>query len=114
MLRNAIRAQGRILTRGVATSASSAELLDIGERHVTKGLGRLVKGIMKKGEGSYVFMDDGRRLLDFTCGIGVANLGILNDILAVCGADSNAGHCHPKISKAAADQCMSIVHAQVR
>ncbi|KAF4597095.1 hypothetical protein EYR40_007545 [Pleurotus pulmonarius] len=96
MLRNAIRAQGRILTRGVATVPSSAELLDIGDRHVTKGLGRLVKGIMKKGEGSYVFMEDGRRLLDFTCGIGVANLG----------------HCHPKISKAAADQCMSIVHAQ--
>jgi hypothetical protein len=30
---------------------------------------------MVKGEGSYVVYDDGRRMLDFTCGIGVTNLG---------------------------------------
>ncbi|KAH7916583.1 acetylornithine aminotransferase [Hygrophoropsis aurantiaca] len=51
---------------------------------------------MAKGEGSYVSFEDGRRMLDFSCGIGVTNLG----------------HCHPKVSKAAADQCMNIVHAQ--
>jgi len=30
---------------------------------------------MTKGEGSWVVYDDGRRMLDFTCGIGVTNLG---------------------------------------
>jgi 4-aminobutyrate aminotransferase len=51
---------------------------------------------MVKGEGSYVQFDDGQKALDFTCGIAVTNLG----------------HCHPKVSKAAADQCMNMVHAQ--
>ncbi|KAF8955711.1 acetylornithine aminotransferase [Flammula alnicola] len=51
---------------------------------------------MMKGEGSYVVYDDGRRMLDFTCGIAVTNLG----------------HTHPKVSKAAADQCMQLVHSQ--
>ncbi|KAJ7289245.1 acetylornithine aminotransferase [Mycena rebaudengoi] len=39
---------------------------------------------------------DERKMLDFTCGIGVTNLG----------------HCHPKVSKAAADQWIEIVHVQ--
>lgn len=51
---------------------------------------------MVKGEGSYVVYDDGRKMLDFTCGIGVTNLG----------------HAHPEVSKAAADQCMKLVHSQ--
>jgi len=51
---------------------------------------------MINGKGSYVEFDDGRKMLDFTCGIGVTSMG----------------HSHPKISKAAADQCMNIVHAQ--
>ena len=57
-------------------STSADRLLQIGERHVTKGLGRLTEAIMVKGEGSYVTLHDGRRLLDFTCGIGVTNLGM--------------------------------------
>jgi len=78
--------------------ASSAEsLLNIGANHVTKGVGRLTEAIMTKGEGSYLTLHDGRRMLDFTCGIGVTNLG----------------HCHPKVSKAAADQCMNLVHGQI-
>ena len=48
-----------------------------GVKHVTKGLGRITEGIMTKGEGSYVEYDDGRRMLDFTCGIGVTSLGEL-------------------------------------
>ena len=51
------------------------ELHDFGVRHVTKGLGRITNGIMVKGDGSYVEYDDGKRMLDFTCGIGVTNLG---------------------------------------
>ena len=52
---------------------------------------------MTKGDGSYVDYSDGRRFLDFTCGIGVTNLG----------------HAHPKVSGAAAEQCMNLVHSQV-
>ena len=48
-----------------------------GVKHVTKGLGRITEGIMTKGDGSYVEYDDGRRMLDFTCGIGVTSLGKL-------------------------------------
>ena len=65
-------------SRGLATDAVSAEnLYAFGVKHVTKGLGRITEGIMTKGEGSYVVYDDGRRVLDFTCGIGVTNLGKL-------------------------------------
>jgi len=60
----------------MATDAISADnLYAFGVKHVTKGLGRITEGIMTKGEGSYVVYDDGRRMLDFTCGIGVTNLG---------------------------------------
>ena len=64
-------------SRGLATdTAISAENLHaFGVKHVTKGVGRITEGIMTKGEGSYVEYDDGRRMLDFTCGIGVTNLG---------------------------------------
>ncbi|KAI0762114.1 pyridoxal phosphate-dependent transferase [Trametes elegans] len=80
----------------MSTAQSHASLVEFGQKHVTKGLGRIVDAVITKGEGSYVTLGDGRQLLDFTCGIGVTNLG----------------HCHPKISKAAADQCMNLVHGQ--
>ncbi|KAF5379854.1 hypothetical protein D9615_005824 [Tricholomella constricta] len=81
-------------SRGVSTSAD--DLCELGRRHVTNGLGRLTEGIMAKGSGSYVEYEDGKRLLDFTSGIGVTSLG----------------HCHPKVSQAAAEQCLTLVHAQ--
>ena len=56
-------------------ASSSEGLLNIGSKHVTKGLGRLTEAIITSGEGSYVNLHDGRRMLDFTCGIGVTNLG---------------------------------------
>jgi hypothetical protein len=65
------RATGALTTN----STPPEDLHDFGVRHVTKGLGRITEGIMVKGEGSYVVYDDGRRMLDFTCGIGVTNLG---------------------------------------
>lgn len=56
--------------------ASSAEtLLKVGQKHVTKGLGRLSEAIITSGEGSYINLHDGRKMLDFTCGIGVTSLG---------------------------------------
>ena len=74
-------------------------LQDIGAKHVTKGLGRIAgDAVMVRAQGSWVEFEDGRRLLDFTTGIGVTNLG----------------HCHPKVSQAAADQCLNLVHGQVR
>ncbi|PPQ79137.1 hypothetical protein CVT25_002870 [Psilocybe cyanescens] len=83
--------------RGLTTNSTPTEdLHDFGVRHVTKGLGRITEGIMTKGAGSWVTYDDGRKYLDFTCGIGVTNLG----------------HAHPRVSKAAADQCMQLVHSQ--
>ncbi|KZV73342.1 acetylornithine aminotransferase [Peniophora sp. CONT] len=77
-------------------TTSAESLVAFGEKHVSKGLPKLTQDVFDKGEGSWVTMKSGKKLLDFTCGIGVTNLG----------------HCHPKISKAAADQCMNIVHAQ--
>jgi len=79
----------------MATSSSDS-LVEFGQKHVTKGLGRVAEGIMCKGKGSYVTFEDGKRMLDFTCGIAVTGLG----------------HCHPKVSEAAAKQCMELVHAQ--
>ena len=51
------------------------DLHAFGVNHITRGIGRISEGIMTKGEGSWVVYDDGRRMLDFTCGIGVTNLG---------------------------------------
>lgn len=50
-----------------------------GQKHVTKGLGRQVEAVLTKAQGSYVTLGDGRQLLDFTCGIGVTNLGVYSD-----------------------------------
>lgn len=58
-------------------STSADSLVAFGQQHVTKGLGRLTEAVMAKGEGSYVTFEDGRRMLDFSSGIGVTNLGEL-------------------------------------
>jgi 4-aminobutyrate aminotransferase-like enzyme len=41
---------------------------------------RIFNFVADRAEGSYIYTDDGRKLLDFTCGIGV----------------TNTGHCHPQ------------------
>ena len=78
-------------------SDSLQDLYEFGAPRVTAGLGQITTGLMTKGDGSYVEYSDGRRYLDFTCGIGVTNLG----------------HAHPSVSGAAAEQCMKLVHSQV-
>ncbi|SMQ51299.1 unnamed protein product [Zymoseptoria tritici ST99CH_3D7] len=65
--------------------------------NVARGVGRLSTEIMESGSGSYVTMTSGRKYLDFTCGIGVANLG----------------HCHPTVTKAAQEQVGKLVHGQI-
>lgn len=57
---------------------TSAELVAFGQKHVAKGLNHLMEEVIQSGEGSYVTMSSGRRLLDFTSGIGVTNLGIFH------------------------------------
>ena len=50
--------------------------------------------LLVKGEGSYVWDDEGTKYLDFASGISVCNLG----------------HCHPKVTKAIQDQAAKLVH----
>lgn len=47
-----------------------------GAEHTARGVQRLLNAVIVKGEGSYVTLDDGRRMLDFTTGIGVTGLGL--------------------------------------
>ncbi|KAK6497834.1 hypothetical protein TWF481_012234 [Arthrobotrys musiformis] len=68
-----------------------------GVQHIAKGIGRLSNVVLTRGAGSFVWTDEGRKLLDFTAGIGVTNLG----------------HCHPKVTAAAQSQLSTLVHGQV-
>ena len=52
--------------------------------------------IAERGEGAYIHTTDGRKLLDFTSGIGV----------------TNTGHAHPKVVKAIQDQAAKLLHGQ--
>lgn len=76
---------------------ASQQLASFGRQHICKGVGRLTDYVLAEGQGSYVNTECGKRMLDFTAGIGVTNLG----------------HCHPKVTAAAQKQCATIVHAQV-
>ncbi|BGP43475.1 hypothetical protein JCM10449v2_007510 [Rhodotorula kratochvilovae] len=71
-------------------------LAQLGAKHVAKGVGRYTELVMTEGRGSYVKTECGRNILDFTCGIGVTNLG----------------HCHPGVTKAAQNQVGTLVHGQ--
>ncbi|HUG34488.1 MAG TPA: aminotransferase class III-fold pyridoxal phosphate-dependent enzyme [Anaerolineales bacterium] len=64
--------------------------------HMTPAWTRIFNFVAERAEGSYIYTDDGRKLLDFTCGIGVAN----------------TGHCHPKVVEAIREQAGSFIHAQ--
>ncbi len=50
----------------------------------------------ERAEGCYVYAVDGKKYLDFTCGIGV----------------TNTGHCHPKVVEAIREQAGLFIHAQ--
>lgn len=76
---------------------SVSKLAQFGVKHVAKGIGRLSTEVLESGAGSYVTTTEGRKLLDFTSGIGVTNLG----------------HCHPAVTKAAQEQVGKLVHGQV-
>jgi 4-aminobutyrate aminotransferase len=65
--------------------------------HMSPVWGRIFNFVAERAEGSYIYTDDGRKLLDFTCGIGV----------------TNTGHCHPKVVAAIREQAGNFIHAQV-
>jgi len=50
----------------------------------------------ERAEGAYIYGEDGKQYLDFTCGIGV----------------TNTGHCHPKVVAAIREQAGLFLHAQ--
>ncbi len=64
--------------------------------HMTPAWSRIFNFVAERAEGSYIYTDDGRKFLDFTCGIGVAN----------------TGHCHPKVVAAIQAQAANFIHAQ--
>jgi 4-aminobutyrate aminotransferase len=64
--------------------------------HMTPALSRIFNFVADHAEGAYIYTGDGRKLLDFTCGIGV----------------TNTGHCHPKVVEAIREQAGSFLHAQ--
>ena len=59
--------------------------------------GRIFNFVAERAEGSYIYTEDGRQLLDFTCGIGV----------------TNTGHCHPKVVEAIREQAGKLIHGQM-
>lgn len=52
--------------------------------------------VAARGEGVYLYDEDGRRYLDFTAGIGV----------------TSTGHCHPRVVAAAQEQVATLIHGQ--
>ncbi|MCB0119102.1 MAG: aminotransferase class III-fold pyridoxal phosphate-dependent enzyme [Anaerolineales bacterium] len=64
---------------------------------MTPAWSRIFNFVADRAEGSYIYTDDGRKLLDFTSGIGV----------------TNTGHCHPKVVEAIREQAGLFLHAQV-
>ena len=64
--------------------------------HMAPAWSRIFNFVSERAEGSYIYTDDGRKLLDFTSGIGV----------------TNTGHCHPKVVEAIREQAGLFLHAQ--
>lgn len=64
--------------------------------HMSPVWGRIFNFVADRAEGSYIYTTNGKKLLDFTCGIGV----------------TNTGHCHPKVVEAVREQAGNFLHAQ--
>ena len=71
-------------------------LFDDNLAHMSPVWSRIFSIRSERAEGSYVYAEDGRKYLDFTCGIGV----------------TNTGHCHPKVVEAIREQAGKFLHAQ--
>jgi 4-aminobutyrate aminotransferase len=66
-------------------------------QHLAPVWARYTDIVAERGEGAYIISTEGRRYLDFTCGIGV----------------TNTGHCHPKVVAAAQEQLGKLIHGQI-
>ena len=64
--------------------------------HITPVWGRIFSVMVDHGQGAYLFDVEGKRYLDFTCGIGV----------------TNTGHAHPRVVKAIQEQAAKLIHGQ--
>lgn len=76
-------------------SITTVPLLDFAQRHVTKGVNHLTEDVFVKGDGSWVTMHSGRKLLDFTSGIGVTNLGASGGMFSHRSTPTRKNH-HPR------------------
>src|SRR5512141_2683109 len=76
--------------------STTASLYSENFPHMSPVWGRIFNFVAERAEGSYIYTTDGRKLLDFTCGIGV----------------TNTGHCHPKVVAAIREQAGLFLHAQ--
>lgn len=65
---------------------------------LARGVGRAFDIVMKRGKGSWIWTHDDRKLLDFTSGVCVTNLG----------------HSHPRVVQAAQQQIETLAHGMVR
>ena len=65
--------------------------------HISPVWVRYTPIIAERGEGCYIFDQEGKSYLDFTCGIGV----------------TNTGHCHPRVVEAIRKQAGLLLHGQV-
>ena len=64
--------------------------------HIAPIWGRIFNIMVDHGDGIYLYDTNGRRYIDFTCGIGV----------------TNTGHAHPQVVKAIQAQAAKLIHAQ--
>ncbi len=71
-----------------------ATLYERAERVLTPAAGRATRIGVERGEGVYVYAEDGRRYLDFASGVAV----------------TATGHCHPKVVEAAKTQTERLIH----
>lgn len=65
--------------------------------HVSPVWTRYTPLVVERGEGCYLYDQNGEAYLDFTCGIGV----------------TNTGHCHPRVVEAIRKQAGLLLHGQV-
>ena len=88
---------GKNLTKKNLSTSNGHITKEFGIKHVARGISRNTNLIFSHGKGSYLWMEDGKKFLDFTAGIGVTCLG----------------HCEPSVTKAAQKQVETLVHGQV-
>lgn len=91
-------AASRLAAARGAASAAAASGSAATEGYFPAGLGRLTRDVVvESGEGCWLNAEGGRRVLDFTAGIGVVSLG----------------HSHPAVVAAVREQAGRLMHGQL-